>query len=170
MKALTICAALLLSIPNISGAASPTNLKPAVSLQLGSVTVWLGMPEAQALTELRRAGLQVVSKANEGKTIFTDGHSFYSVAFKGDSVVYADREWLLSQKDEISAVLGALSTIAPRGATPCTVHHAQVSNPALQADRVFVHCGTKSVLITKEKEPGTDAVLTDVYEFIGTYV
>lgn len=170
MKAIALSLVLLSYFPGRSPAATPTPLKPEkVFLQLGSVKVWLGMPESDALSALRRAGFQVAGKDEEGKTILRDGPASYSVAFRDAALIYADREWLLSQRDEISAVLGALETIAPRGSTACTVNHDRVNKPAMQSDRIFVRCGTRSVLIMKGKEPSTEAVLTDVYEFIGRF-
>ena len=168
MKVILLSAVLLSVLPIPSSHAAPVApAKSRISLQLGSVNVWLGMPESDALSEFKRAGYQVVNKSDASQVLVKDGSALYSVNFKGDSVVYADREWLLNQKNQISAVVGALGALVPRGSQPCVVTNARVSNPSLQSDRIVIRCGPKAVLIMKGKEPSTDSVLTDVYEFIG---
>lgn len=169
MKRLVLSIFLLGTFSLPSFATTSATARSKVSLQLGSVTVWVGMPQSDALSAFRRAGYEVANKSDANQILIKDGTALYSVNFKDAAVVYADREWLLSRKNEINAVMGALGAIAPRGSEPCIVRHAPVNNPSLQSDRIFVKCGQRSVLIMKDRQPSTDSVLTDVYEYIGSF-
>ncbi len=127
---------------------------PKVSLDLGSVTVWLGMQKTDALSAFQLAGYTVTGKPSE-ETMFVVGNSTtYSVAFKRGRLSFAGREWLTSSSDELDAVLNALAALASHGASSCAIAHQPLSSPDTSVDRVFVDCGERSVLLAKGKFTG----------------
>jgi hypothetical protein len=70
--------------------------------------------------------------------------------FKNGQLVFAEREWNTKDKDGLDAVLGALGALAEKaGNQPCSVIQSPVSSPDSSYSRVFVVCGSRSVLVAK---------------------
>lgn len=126
--------------------------RPKVSLELGSVDVWLGMLEDEALLKFQKAGYQVLpNSSTEVRKLIKNENHIYSVEFKNGRLTYAVREWYSSGTDEIDAVLGALSAMTSHGAEECSINHDTLSNPDESADRILIYCGERSVLLVKGK-------------------
>jgi hypothetical protein len=120
-----------------------------VSLELGSVTVWLGMPETEALSGFQRAGYKVLGMPSALTKMIVNDKTAYSVGFKGGRLVYADREWPSSGSGELDAVLRAMAALASHGTTSCSIIHAPISKPDGSLNRIFIDCGERSVLLAK---------------------
>jgi len=127
-----------------------------VSLDLGSVTVWLGMQETDALSAFQLAGYRVMRKPSEQMIFIVGNSTTYSVAFRDGSLAYADREWPSSASDELGAVLKALTALASHGATSCSIVDNPLNQPDMSAIRVLIDCGARSVLLAKGKYGQTD--------------
>jgi len=138
-----------------------------ISLDLGSVTVWLGMPKRDALDKLSSAGYKVeewgTSKGVNGplpddkrlvvinKTSFPVEESWrnvYSVSFTAGHLTYADRSWF-DEKDPLASVVEAFGALTDQGSRACTVTYSPISSPGSSAKRVWVTCGRRSVLILR---------------------
>lgn len=145
-----------------------------ITLELGSVTVWLGMPQQEALAKFATAGYKVQSAPSaDDPTWVLNGDTVYDVRFTAGRLSFADRSWAGKNIDSIEAVIGALTTLAQYGGTPCDVTHDRSVQPSASFDRIFIRCGKRSVLIMKGGFKGAitqkyDAAnLADVYERIG---
>jgi hypothetical protein len=140
-----------------------------VTLELGSVTVWLGMPKADVLSACAAAGYRATEVKDNGDVFIsiTTGTArsdqVYAVKVRGGRVIYADREWYSSERDAWESVLGALATLDGKN---CLLSHQPVNKPESQMNRVFLLCGPRSVLITNGKRNGV--AVSDVWERIGT--
>jgi len=130
--------------PSIGQAQTPNS---KISLQLGRVTVWLGMPQTDALLQLQSAGYQVFGSSTD--RLIKDGKNDYSVSFETGRLVYASRDWYNEETNEIDAVLGALAALASHGSTLCSVLSAPISRPDESAERVFITCGERSVVLMR---------------------
>ena len=131
-------------------------------MELGSVTVSLGMPKADVLKRFADAGTKVTDL---GDVVFAEvGSSTPDLRFKNGTVIYADLEWYRNDTNGVDAVLGALSALAEsNGNRPCALVHAPISTPDLVTNKVLVSCGGVSVLIANGKititgTPGTPSV------------
>jgi hypothetical protein len=176
MKAFTAISAILFATVSVSTQATPQAVRPTahaarsrVSLELGSVTVWLGMPKTEALLQLQNAGYQVLGQPSEVSKVPKNGNQFYDFSFKNGMLAYADRNWYSSQTDEMDAVLGAMAALVSEGAEACSISHDPVSKPEESADRIFINCGERPVLLMKSKVNLTEkgATFVNVDERIG---
>ena len=140
-----------------------------VSLDLGTYTVWLGMPETDALSGFQRAGYKVIGKPSDPawplRFVVSD-RSTYSVAFRDGKLIFADRAWASSASDELGTVISALASLASHDAHSCTIIYAPLNNPDNSAERVFIDCGERSVLLAKSKISGFGNAMT-ITERIG---
>lgn len=135
-----------------------------VSLEVGSVTVWLGMPKAELTKRFSDAGYEITELGDKVFAHF--GTEAHDMRFKNGRLVFADVEWYNSKNDEIDAVIGAIGALANKNQLrPCVVSHEPLSEPDASFDRVFIVCGDRSVLIGKGKIAGQ--LILDVTERIG---
>ncbi len=131
-------------------AASNAQTNPRVELELGSVTVWLGMSKALAEKQLTEAGYRVVEGAGTDWMIWEDGTEkgrWYSVQFRAGKLSYADRQWWLKGQDPFEAVLAALSALSEKARIPCFIMNVPLNKPDQQGDRIVIQCGQRSVLL-----------------------
>ncbi len=126
---------------------APQSPKPLVSLELGSVTVWLGMTQTEALLKLQRAGYHV--EGDSAMRIVNDGEKVYTIEFENGQLTFADREWHSQGTNVMDAVLGALTALASYGPASCAVTHAPITQPDYASDRIFIECGKRSVLLSQ---------------------
>lgn len=149
----------------------PTNTgqppqRPRVSLEVGSVNVWLGMTKEEATKKFSDAGYQVTIAADD-KLLMRRGSDAQILWFKEGRLAFANQGWYTTDKtDELDAVLGALGSLAEKvGNQPCSVIHAPISSPDSSSNRVFISCGERSVLIGKGTIMGH--TFMDISERIG---
>jgi hypothetical protein len=141
---------------------------PKLSIDLGSVTVWLGMPQTDALLQFQSAGVKVLGDGTAGRTNIQDGSHVYSIWFKNGKVVCAEREWYSSGRDEMDAVIGALSAVASHGESTCSIVHDTIGEPDHSGERILLDCGQRSVLLLKGKSDASNGMkFVDVFERIG---
>ena len=120
-----------------------------ISLEVGSVNVWLGMEQEEAAKRFRDVGYEVMHSGD--KLLLKNGDDAHIFWLKDGRLAFADREWITSDKsDKIDAVIGALAELATKaGNQSCAVVHSPLSSPDASSNRVFVSCGQRSVLIGK---------------------
>jgi hypothetical protein len=141
---------------------------PKVSIDLGSATVWLGMPQTDALAQFQSAGYKMLGDSTTARTNVQDGNHVYSVWFKGGKVVCAEREWYSSGRSEMDAVIGALAAMASHGAHSCSVMHDAVNEPDQSAERILIDCGQRSVYLAKGKiSSSSPADYVSAFERVG---
>lgn len=133
-----------------------------ISLDLGSVTVWLGMPQSDILLQLQNAGYRVTGEGDT-KTV-SIGDSPAMLGFKNGRLKYATREWYIPGQDEMEVVIRALTDLASYGGTSCSIVSDHWSNPEGLADEIFVVCGERSLMFVKGKAIVKQAGETSVVE------
>ncbi len=138
-----------------------------ISLELGSVTVWLGMPRQEVVKRCASAGYSMPNRPGDdleirdSEKLTTDGHIF-RVIFKNGRLAFASRNWYSSKASPFDAVLGALGQLETRGG--CSVVHDQDKSPDGRLDMVFITCGYRRVLIESGNTNGES--VANVYEQI----
>ena len=154
-----------------------------ISLELGSVTIWLGMPEAEALRKFQSAGYKLdshpvkISKIDQfivmNEAEKTDGiPQTFVTAFRDGKLFYADRDWPIAgndTNDTMDSIIRALGTLTSDTPTFCTVTSSPISNPNMRAGRIVIDCDSRSVVLTKGKikDGNNFADNTQVEEQIG---
>jgi len=139
-----------------------------ISLDLGSVTVWLGMPQTDALLKLQSAGYRVFGEG-ETRTV-SIGDSPAMLGFKNGKLKYATREWYTSGQDEMEVVIRALTDLASYGRKDCSIVPDHMNNPDGSSDIIFVVCGERSLMFVKGKavvKGAGEAPVVEVQERIG---
>jgi hypothetical protein len=169
-----------LNVCLLLGMTSPVLGKPArqvVSLDCGSATLWLGMPEQSADRALEAAGYRQtvgVGFRNPSMLMFYDRTTKRTcdISFSSNRLSYAARDWtdIDGGFDGVfNAVLGAFQSM-----TGGEFRHSCEVSPYLQAspdgphNSVDITCGERSVSITKDYFP-PPAMVYEVKEYIGTY-
>jgi hypothetical protein len=141
---------------------SQTNQR--VSLDIGSVTVWLNMSKAELVKKFSDAGYVTTDLGNG--VVVGSARELHDFRFRNGRLVYAEVEWYRGNGEEMDAVLGALGTLADKSKSrPCTMAHQPLSAPDMNLDRLFIFCGDRSVLIASGKVQGKASI--DVSERIG---
>jgi hypothetical protein len=140
-----------------------------ISLNLGSVTVWLGMPQSDVLLQLQSAGYKVFGEG-ETRTV-SIGDSPAMLGFKNGKLKYATREWYTSGQDEMEVVIRALTDLASYGGRDCSIVPDRMNNPDGSSDIIFVTCGERSLMFVKGKaafKGAGEIPVVEVQERIGT--
>jgi hypothetical protein len=139
------------------------------SMELGSVTVWLGMPKQEVVRRCASAGYSAPDETN-GRIFDTDDlkkvtadSKVFIVKFKNGRLSFASRDWYSSKASEFGAVIGALEQFKDTRAG-CSVVHDQDKSPDAEFERVFITCGLRTVLIKVGKVYGES--FADVWEQI----
>ena len=153
----------------VSGLALNAQVKgEKTSLELGSVTVWLGMPRQEVVKRCASAGYSMSNRQGDdleirdSEKLTTDSHIF-RVIFKNGRLAFASRNWYSSKASPFDAVLGALGQLeGARGG--CSVVHDQDKSPDGKLDMVFITCGFRRVLIESGNTNGES--VANVYEQI----
>lgn len=121
--------------------AFPCVAQNRVSLDVASVTVWLGMPKSDAMKKFSEAGYKVVD--NGDAIMVSSPGDVHFLTFRHGALIFANRDWYINEYiDEAQAVMGALSALAEKTKTnACTVSHDPISEPGISIDRIFISCG-----------------------------
>lgn len=154
----------------ISSLALNAQVKGAkTSLELGSVTVWLGMPRQEVVKRCGSAGYSMANRPGDdleirdSEKLTTDSHTF-RVIFKNGRLAFASRNWYSSKTSPFDAVLGALEQLGDRRAGGCLVVHDQEKSPDSTWSLVYITCGFRRVLIESGNTNGES--VANVYEQI----
>lgn len=151
------CIALFVLVPAASPAQTVTQPSLTVSqirteLELGSVTVWLGMPEAAALHQFHSVGYRVRENSSgvSSYCYVLIGSTEYPVFFKEGKLAFAERDWNVG-KTVMTSVLGALISLENHGAKSCTISHTLSDNRLLPkpgattSEWVVIYCQDRSL-------------------------
>lgn len=135
----------LLSLPCIAQSSSQR-----VSLDLATVTIWLGMTRQEVVNRCAEAGFKQLNADKDG-IMFVNGDQGYSTQFKDDRLTFASREWYSSKGnlDAFQSTIAALGSLSDSESSPltCTLSHEPLNTPDEQLNRVFIFCGRRSFLL-----------------------
>ncbi len=143
-----------------------------VSLQLGTVTVWLGEDKATAKQQIEAAGLHFNSFASSGQVGVSDANNVYNLHFDNGKLVYADRTWLPDDgSNALPSVMDAFTSLIDQGANSCRIEHLPITSPDKKLDRVIIECGQRGILLTygTVMVAGKTYTANEIYESIGRY-
>ena len=138
-----------------------------VSLDLGTVTVWLGMPQSDVLLQFQSAGYRVTGEGDT-RTV-SIGDSPAMIGFQNGRLKYATREWYTPGQDEMDVVIRALTDLASHGGTFCSIVPDRMNTPGGSRDTIFVRCGERSLMFVKGEAVEKTGVVpvVEVQERIG---
>jgi hypothetical protein len=159
---------LLLLAASVGSLLPQTRPNPTkVSIELGSVTVWLGMSKTQMVLVATGAGYRTMDHDNN--IIVLDAKGIVGTcSFASDRLVFASRSWWRPGGDTLTATIDALAALASYG-HDCELTHAPINKPTLDVNRLFVTCGDRSVLVVKGRANSpSDSEVIEVDERIGT--
>jgi hypothetical protein len=166
-----LVAALLVVISSVAVNAQTEGAK--TSIELGAITVWLGMPKQELLRRCTKAGYKVAVEGLENDLKILDSEklttasNIFRVGLKDDKVTFASRDWYSANAGPFDAVLGALEQLTTGGQdTLCFVGHTEQKSPDNTGDKVSIVCGARSVIIMNVKTKGM--AVAAVYEEIST--
>jgi hypothetical protein len=120
----------------------PGKARARVTLAIGGATVWLGMSQLDVMSEMSHAGLTATA-LNPRMFIVSGG----TLQFTQGRLNFADRDWGENAESKLDAVIGALGTLTAHGDIQCVIQNAPLSEPEQKADRIFVTCGERSIMI-----------------------
>jgi len=116
-------------------------------IEVAGVKLRIGMTKAEVADKL--ADVQNVTKLNE-KTWLIDRKTETwpsGVQFKNGILVFADRGWRTKDTDAVQALFGVVSSLNREGYSDCSIATDTLTNPGEVNDRVWIHCGLKTVLV-----------------------
>jgi hypothetical protein len=76
----------------------------------------------------------------------------YTVQFRNNRVVYADREWYLTKGDldAFESTIAALGSLADNEKSPlCNVSQVPVHTPDGSSNNVFISCGQRTITLSR---------------------
>jgi hypothetical protein len=127
--------------------------KPRVALDIGSVTVYLGMPREDFIKKCATAGYKQSIADKDTITLQIGGAiESYTVQFRNDRIVYADREWYLTKGDldAFESTIAALGSLADNEKSPlCIVSQVPVHTPDGSSDNIFISCGQRTITLSR---------------------
>jgi hypothetical protein len=125
------------------------------------------MQKSDALQALDDAGVTKVADAG-GLYVIVGGGATGTMSFTNGKLSYADREWVADDKNYVDAMLGALQALSSHGAANCHIQDAPITGPDRKANRVFIDCGDRGVLLMRGSFQ-TLGNITSVTERIGHF-
>ena len=137
-----------------------------VSLKVGGVTVWLGMPKQEAVKRFSESSYKVIEAKKLMPVVDQAGNAVGLVNFTSGHLSYAERSWGTCEEDCLDSVLAALGSLAADGGKRCTLEKDTLLEPATKTDRISIICGQRGVLMLKGKIGGK--WIADVEEFISS--
>jgi hypothetical protein len=138
------------------------------SIELVGVKLHLGMTKADVAE--RYVGTQVTKVSEDFWIIGKVGMSG-TVRFKNEKLRFVERSWIYTGDDPIDSIYAAVSSLNHDGYFSCKVAADTLNNPVYaenqglpvsntSAERIWIVCGIKSVLISKmkigDRPPGAD--------------
>jgi hypothetical protein len=159
-----------------------------VVLDLGPVTVWLGMPKSDVLEKFSNAGYEVTDMdhlTDENSNVVSDGkrltainktvfrredssRNVYAISFAAGRLSYAQRSWF-DEKDTLGATIEAIGAVTEHDRRSCSITYSPISGPTGSARRVFIRCGKISLLLLRGemKQGGSIHAHFEISESIG---
>jgi hypothetical protein len=89
-----------------------------------------------------------------------------TLEFTKGALSYAERFWTVSDTDTVEQLFGAVSSLNNEGFSQCSVTADTNNSPDIRAQRVWIMCGEKSVLVVRRTIVGGHSY-DAVYERLG---
>jgi hypothetical protein len=158
----------LLTLVAISSFLYPqTNAKPQLSqeyIDILGVRVRLGMTKLDIADKL---GSQKTKDGREDFWLFGEKQPWpSSIEFKDGRVIYAAQSWIGSDGDVTRALFGAVSSLNKQGYATCEISTDTQATPSLTAERVWIVCGKKSILVQRMQD--SKNTYQQVFEKLGS--
>jgi hypothetical protein len=153
----------------LSQGASRSVKAPRVDLDLGPVTVWLGMSQKQATSEFSNAGYVLDPLLSTGEVFYVyrgeaKGEDFLGqVSFQNGRLVYASHG-LPSDEDSYDSAFSTLTNFAQKGLAVCSLSARPLIEPRRQSQRVWIRCGDRTLFLLERTVPRKS---NSVEEWIG---
>lgn len=129
------------------------------------VRVRLGMTKLDIADKL---GSQKMNDgSNENFWLFGEKRPWpSSIEFKDGRVIYASESWIGSDGDVARALFGAVSSLTKQGYAACEIFSDTQTTPSLTAERVWIVCGKKSILVQRMQD--SKNTYQQVFEKLGS--
>lgn len=124
-------------------------------IEIDGVQLTLGMTQSQVSEKLARFPITkitndewVVAPPGEG-TPNVPQRTGPNLQFENGRLSFADRYWTTYDNDIAEALFGAVHTLNEQGYSNCVVTADIKSNPDSTSHRVWIDCGSKTVLLLR---------------------
>jgi hypothetical protein len=134
-------------------------------LEVAGANLRLGMTKAQVAEKL--AGHEI-AKLHEDEWMVGSLEKKElgpTLQFTNGVLSFADRYWTTYDNDVAEALFGAVSSLNSEGLLNCVVTADTAASPSLTAQRVWIKCGEKSILLVRRSFGGKS--YNSVYERLG---
>jgi hypothetical protein len=149
--ALGLC---LATLPPASGQGAPEAQR--VSLDIGVVKVWLGMPQKLANEEFAKRGYPLEPLGDDLSIVFggagENAQHLGDVAFRSGRLIYAAREWPGGDQS-IESAFAVLTNFAREGSDLCSLSTEPLRKPDFQMERLWVTCGKRTLFVREKIAP-----------------
>lgn len=81
-------------------------------------------------------------------------------------MIYAAQSWIGSDGDVTRALFGAVSSLNKQGYAACEISTDTQATPSLTAERVWIVCGKKSILVQRMQD--SKNTYQQVFEKLGS--
>jgi hypothetical protein len=138
----------------------------SAALDVGGKKVHLGMTKGEVTDRL--AG-STITKRDEDNWVVGDAKTLLgpTLQFTKGSLTFADRYWETNDNDIGEALFGVVTLLNNQGFSACRVTADTVTSPGSTSQRVWISCGEKGILITRNTFDAKHYNL--IYERLGTY-
>ena len=163
--------ALLTLVAICSFVYAQSNTKPQLSQEYIDI---LGVRVRLGMTKLDIADKLGSQKMSDGSTenfwLFGEKRPWpSSIEFKVGRVIYASESWIGSDGDVARALFGAVSSLTKQGYANCEISSDTQTTPSLTAERVWIVCGKKSILVQRMWSPDNSKnTYRQVFEKLGS--
>jgi hypothetical protein len=129
------------------------------TINVGGVALQLRMTKAQVAERLVGKTVQkmndddwIVGSVEQMKT----GQDLPELQFTHGLLTYADRMWTTPENDIAEALFGVVTSLNDEGISKCTITTDTRANTdiSLNSQRVWITCGEKSILVTRQTISG----------------
>jgi hypothetical protein len=111
-------------------------------IEVGSVRLRLGMSRSEVAEKLVGSA---ITKINEDSWVL--GKNSPSLQFTDGRLSFADRTWSTTEDDIAESLFGVVSSFNSEGYSACKITADTNSSPGSMAQRVWIDCGEKTILV-----------------------
>jgi len=141
------------TLPRAAGQGAPETQR--VSLDIGAVKVWLGMPQKVANEEFARRGYDLNPPGDSSLVISGTGNNakdLGQVVFRNGRLVHAERDWP-GGAESTESVFAILTNFTREGSDLCSLSTEPLREPGFEMERLWVRCGKRTLFLREETAP-----------------
>ena len=139
----------LVLVSSLLVAQTTTHGNPKAIIEVGGTELHLGMTQAQVAAKLFGDEITKIKDDEWMLGSLSKGHMGPTLQFTNGVLSYAEREWTTSENDVGEALFGVISYLNTQGFSSCIVTADTKPSPDLTAQRVWISCGVKTVLLIR---------------------